>query len=79
MPCLSVGYSALCNSYTLEMGKMSRNHFEASELIPMHRPKLNLEQKLNWMAPYGLKTALQVTRLSLENGSVKHFYGECIK
>ena len=36
------------NSYTLEMGKMSRNHFEASELIPMPRPKPNHEQKPNW-------------------------------
>ena len=25
----------LCNSHTLEMGEMSRNHFEASELIPI--------------------------------------------
>ena len=36
------------NSYTLEMGKMSRNDFEASELNPMPRPKPNPEQKPNW-------------------------------
>ena len=40
--------NALCNSYTLEMGKMSRNHFEATELIPMPCAKPNHEQKPNW-------------------------------
>jgi len=43
-----VQYSAPFNSYTLEMGKMSRNDFEASELIPMPCPKPNHEQKPNW-------------------------------
>ena len=42
------GGTALCNSYTLEMGKMSRNHFEATELIPMPCAKPNHEQKPNW-------------------------------
>ena len=32
----------------LEMGKMRRNRFEASELIPMPLPKPNPEQKPNW-------------------------------
>ena len=48
-PTSTVGTSiALCNSYTLEMGKMSRNHFEASELIPVLCAKPNPEQKPNW-------------------------------
>ena len=45
---LSSSSSALCNSYNLEMGKMSRNHFEATELIPMPCAKPNHEQKPNW-------------------------------
>ena len=52
MPCPEVEVEVQCsapyNSYTLEMGKMSRNNVEATELNPMPRPKPNHEQKPNW-------------------------------